>query len=282
MEHRQPTPPGSAHTGPAPHRKTSLLRLAGHYFRFNLSANMAYSGSFLIQVFGMALNNAAFALFWFFLFERIGGDIQGYAFRDVMFLWALAATGFGASVVLFGNSNHLSRIIYTGELDVYLLQPKPVLPNLLLSRMAIPGWGDIIYGMILFAATQPLSLYTVGMYVYFATLMALVFAALRVLYHSLTFFFGNAEDFASMASEFVIAFVLYPGSIFKGASAVILHSLIPAALVGFIPARIFKEFDPALLAVVTAADLALVGLAALVFRLGLRCYESGNRIGARL
>jgi len=93
----------------------SALRLAAHYFRFNLSANMAYSTSFLIQVFGMALNNAAFIIFWHVLLERVGGEIAGYGFTEVMFLWALAASGFGVSVVFLGNAHQLSRIIYTGE-----------------------------------------------------------------------------------------------------------------------------------------------------------------------
>ena len=135
---------------------TGVVKLIAHYFRFNLSASMAYKASFLIQVFGMVLNNSAFIVFWYFLFDRIGGNIQGFEFNDVMFLWALAAMGFGMSVVVCGNATHLSRIIYSGELDVYLLQPKPVLPNVLVSRMIVSGWGDITYGLVLFAATQTL------------------------------------------------------------------------------------------------------------------------------
>lgn len=258
------------------------LRMIAHYFRFNLSAGMAYRGSFLIQVFGMALNNSAFIIFWFFLFERIGGTIQGYAFQDVMFLWALAALGFGMSVVLFGNTTYISRIIYSGELDVYLLQPKPVLPNLLVSRMIVSGWGDIAYGLVLFAATQPMTLLSWAIFLFFSVLMMLVLTAIRTLYHSLTFFFGNAESFAQMAGEMTIMFMLYPGSIFKGVPLWVLHSLIPAALVGYIPVRIFKEFDPLLALIVLAADAALIAAAIGLFHLGLRRYESGNRMGTRL
>ena len=259
-----------------------MFRLAAHYFRFNLSANMAYSTSFLIQVFGMALNNSAFIIFWFFLFEHIGGAIQGYEFDDVMFLWALAATGFGVSVVLFGNTTYISRIIYNGELDVYLLQPKPVLPNLLVSRMIVSGWGDIAYGLILFVATQPMTVQSWGIFLLFSVMMTLVLTAVRTLYHSLTFFFGNAESFAQMAGEMTITFMLYPGSIFRGVPMWVLHSLIPAALVGYIPVRIFKEFDPLLTLVVIAADALLIAAAVGLFRLGLRRYESGNRMGTRL
>lgn len=259
-----------------------MLRLATHYFRFNLRANMAYKGSFLIQVFGMALNNSAFIIFWYFLFERIGGTINGFAFDDVMFLWALAAVGFGASVVLFGNTPFISRVIYNGELDVYLLQPKPVLPNLLASRMIVSGWGDIAYGLILFTATAPMTVGSWALFLLFSALVMLVLTALRTLYHSLTFFCGNAESFAQMAGELTITFMLYPGSIFRGVPMVLLHSLVPAALVGYIPAEIFRDFNPVLLVIVLLADLAIVVLAVAVFYLGLRRYESGNRMATRL
>ena len=82
-----PRPPGVLPDRPR------LGRLAAHYFRFNLSASMAYSTSFLVQVFGMALNNGAFVIFWLVLFEQIGGEIAGYGFEQVMFLWSLAASG---------------------------------------------------------------------------------------------------------------------------------------------------------------------------------------------
>ena len=259
-----------------------VFRLIAHYFRFNLSANMAYKGSFIIQVFGMALNNSAFIVFWYFLYQRIGGEIKGFSFDDVMFLWALAAMGFGMSVVLFGNTAFISRVIYNGELDVYLLQPKPVLPNLLVSRMIVSGWGDIAYGIVLFAVTQPMSVRGWALFLLFSLLMMMVLTAVRTFYHSLTFFFGNAESFAQMAGEMTITFMLYPGSIFKGAPMIVLHSLVPAALVGYIPVRIFKDFDPLLVGIVMLADLAVVAAAVGLFKLGLRRYESGNRMATRL
>lgn len=273
---------GGSRTPRSPHPPARLGRLVGHYLRFNLGANMAYRASFLIQAFGMLLNNSAFIVFWYFLFQRIGGDIQGYNFNDVMYLWALAALGFGMSVVVFGNASYLSRLIYTGELDVYLLQPKPVLANVLVSRMIVSGWGDIAYGIILFAATQPLTLRSIGLFLLFSFLMMVVLTSVRVLYHALTFFLGNAESFAQMAGEMTIMFMLYPGSVFRGAPLIVLHSLIPAALVGYLPVRIIRDFDPILMLVVLAADAAVVAAAIGLFQLGLRRYESGNRMGTRL
>lgn len=270
-------------------RHGRTLRLIGRYFRVNLAANTAYPGPFVIQVVAMAANNAMFMAFWAILFEAIAAPIRGYGFRDVMFLWAVAAAGFGLSAVVCGNAAYLSRIIYQGELDVYLTQPKPVLPNVLASRMSVASWGDLLYGLGLFAFTQPLAPAAVGLYLLFVLLAAGVFTAMRVLYHSLSFLLGNAEDLAGVGSEQVVTFSLHPGTIFDGpVVAVVLHTLIPAALVTHLPAELFRAVgrgaapDWGLLAVIVAGDAALIAAAWAVFALGLRRYESGNRIGARV
>ncbi|MBB6479676.1 ABC transporter permease [Spirochaeta isovalerica] len=252
------------------------------YFLFNLSAGMEYRTSFLIQVFGMVLNNCAFIIFWKMLFDRVGGDINGYGFREVMFLWALATFGFSISEILMGNARQLSSIIYKGELDVYLLQPRAVLPNLVCSRMNISGWGDLIYGVALFVITQPLTPVRIVLFLLFALMMALVFVSVRVFYHSLTFFLGNAEQFAATISELVIMFTIYPGSIFSGPSTWILHTIIPAALVAWIPAQLFASFDPLKFLMLLAADGVIVLLSLFMFREGLKRYSSGNRMGTRL
>ena len=258
------------------------IRLFGHYIAFNLRAGMEYRTSFFVQIFGMIANNTGFAIFWMLLYQRIGSAIRGYAFSDVMFLWALASAGFGMSVVFLGNSGMISRIIYRGELDVYLLQPKPVLPNLLASRMVASGWGDLAYGILLFFISQHVTLGGLALFLLFAVLMCLVFTALKVIYHSLTFFFGNAEDFAVMANEVTLSMTLYPGSIFEGPVKIALFTLFPAGVIAYIPVSLFRSFDPARLLLVIAADAAFVLVAFLVFARGLRFYESGSRMGIRL
>jgi ABC-2 type transport system permease protein len=265
---------------PALHRVVGTFRLLAHYIRFNLSAGMAYRASFVAQVFGMVLNNSAFIVFWVILYERVGGDIKGYSIRDVMFLWALAASGIGLAGALLGNAGSISRLIYSGELDVYLLQPKAILPNLLASRMSISSWGDVLYGVLLFAFTQRVTLPSVLLFVTFSLLMALGFAAVQVLYHSLTFLWGNAEELAGTASELVLSFTIYPGSIFEGPPRWLLHSLLPAGLLAYVPARLFAHFEPWVFLLLLAADSALVAISVAAFRLGLRRYESGSTLVA--
>ena len=116
---------------------------------------------------------------------------------------------------------------------MYLAQPKPVLPNLLASRMSVSSWGDLLYGLGLYALGQPLTPAAIAPFLLFVLLAAGVLVAVYVLYHSLTSLLGNAEDLAGVGSEQVITF---DGPLV----AVVLHTLIPAALVAHLPADLFR------------------------------------------
>ena len=186
---------------------------------------------------------------------------------------------------VFGIGRHLA----TPVRKLSLGERKPVLPNLLASRMSVSSWGDLLYGLGLFAVSQPLTPASIGLFLLFVLLAAGVLVTVRVLYHSLTFLLGNAEDLAGLGSEQIITFSLYPGTIFDApVVAVILHTVIPAALVAHLPADLFRAvargtaLDWRLLAVVIGGDAALIAASCAVFALGLRRYESGNRIGARI
>jgi ABC-2 type transport system permease protein len=261
--------------------------LAFKYLRTNLRAAMEYRSAFIISVFGMVLNNASFILFWLLLLNRIGGQLNGYGFEEIMYLWAVVSAGYGLSVVFFGNGSRLTQLIMNGDVDVYLLQPASLLPNILGSRMQVSGLGDLAYGIILFAFTQGGGLVQWGMYLLFIVLSMVMFTALFVLFHSLTFFLGNAEGTAHLATEAFISFSIYPGSVFKGPARWVLHSIIPVAWAAWVPAELasgvlsgaafWQRFF-----MLFAVDGAFLALAVGVFYLGLRRYESGNRIGARM
>jgi ABC-2 type transport system permease protein len=262
-------------------KEDKMLKLMGKYIKFNLAAAMEYRVSFIVQVLGMALNNSAFIFFWLILFERVG-DINGYGFREVMLLWSLAAAGFGVNEVFLGNGRSLSRIIYQGELDVYLLQPVPLLPNILSSRMSVSGWGDIVYGVILFFFTQELSFLSITLFSFSSILAALLFSSVNVLYHSLTFYLGNGESLAMSAYNMVLTFATYPGSIFKGASTWIMHTILPAGLIIWIPMELILDFTWGKFLLLIGADCVLILSALIIFRTGIKRYASGNRMGTRI
>jgi ABC-type uncharacterized transport system, permease component len=257
------------------------IKLVWLYFKFNLAASMEYRASFLIQVFGMILNNMTFIFFWWVIFGKVG-LVADYGMKDVMFIWALTSSCFGFAHILFGNFSNIKNVIINGELDTYLLQPKNVYINVLCSRTVISAWGDLIYGLVLFPIAYGFNPLKILLFLGFTVFGGLLFVSLLATVETLTFFFGNSSALSRLVFEFMISFSLYPEGIFKNSIRWIFYSVLPVGFVIFIPYRIMKAFDPVYLVVLVLVDLLYISFGYMLFRKGLKRYESGNLITTRL
>ncbi len=262
-------------------RLSAYARFLGAAFRANLQAVLEYRASFLVQVFGMMLNNAAFAVFWGILIARTGG-VGGYGFTDVMIIWALTSTSFGIAHVLWGNVRSMGQIIQKGELDVYLLQPKDAFLNVLSSRTVVSAWGDLLYGYLVLAllpGTDPARLL---LFTLLAMAGAVIFASIFAAAESLTFFLGNAGPLSSAVTEFLLSFTLYPESVYDPGMRWIFYTLLPSGFIAFVPLAVYRKLDWPMVPVLFLAAAAYAAASYALFRAGLKRYESGNQVGTRL
>ncbi|MEX2206275.1 MAG: ABC-2 family transporter protein [Myxococcota bacterium] len=256
------------------------LRFARALVAMNLRSSLALRGAFWLQAAFMALNNAAFFMTWWLLFERFP-EIGGWRLSDVLTLFGVVASGYGASVVLAGGVRDLGRSIREGELDACLVQPKPVLLHLVASRTVASGWGDMTSGVIMLALSGALGPVSLPATLLAVASSACVFTASGVLVQSLAFWIDGMETFARQISEFTLTFSLYPRPLFSGEINVLLYTVLPAGFVGFLPAELVRAPSLALAVAALASALAWTLLALYVFERGLARYASGNRIGAR-
>jgi viologen exporter family transport system permease protein len=253
------------------------LRFVLAYLRLNLSAAVEYRGAFLAQAVGMMLNDLVFIIFWGMYFARFP-NVGGWGVQDVALLWAVAATSIGLSAALLGNCTRIATIVVQGQLDYYLGLPKDTLLHVLISRSGLAGWGDVCFGLLAYAFFGRFDLATIGLYVVLVLASMLIFVAFGVLAGSLGFWMGNAEATAFQAQQATINFSLYPGSVFQGWIRVLIFTLVPAGFISHLPVELLRTFDPWRLAAVLGFAALSVLLALLVFRLGLRRYESGNLV----
>jgi len=262
-------------------RTRAYARFLGASFRANFLAVIEYRANFLLQVFGMMLNNGAFALFWGVLIDRTGG-VGGYGFTDVMFVWAVVSSAFGLAHVLFGNIRNLGRIVMQGELDLYLLQPKDVFLNVLASKTIVSAWGDLAYGFIVAALLPGFGPGRLLLFCLLTATGAAIFAATFAAAESLAFFMGNSQAISGAVTEFLLSFSLYPETIFDQGMRWLFYTILPSGFIAFVPLAVYKSLDwrPAPLLVLVAALYA--GLSYALFRAGLRRYESGNQMGSRV
>lgn len=256
------------------------VQLVWGYLRHNLMSAMAYRGAFILQVVGMVLNDAMLLFFWWVLFNRLP-TLQGWDLAGVMTLYGVVAFGFGMATVVCGNAFLVARVIVSGDLDYYLALPADTLVHVLVSRMSLSAWGDVLFGLAVFLVAAPGQWGSLPLFLLLGLIAGLILVAFSVLVGSLAFWVGNADSLAAQATNALVTFGLYPVEIFPGVVRILLYTLIPAAFVGSVPAGLLSEFDWGQMALLVAFTAGIALAARWVFFRGLRRYESGNLVTVR-
>ncbi|MBX3014217.1 MAG: ABC-2 family transporter protein [Caldilineaceae bacterium] len=247
----------------------------------NLLAAMEYRVAFLSQVIGMMLNNAIYFVFWILFFDRFQA-VQGWALNDMLLLFGVVATGFGAAVYLFGNVTALAETIASGRLDYYLSLPRPVLLHVLASGSIPAGMGDFTYGLFSFLAAGHYSVDAIARFIFGALIAMVLFIAVLVIVHSAAFWLGHADGLAAQTFNALITFSLYPITMFDGVARFLLFTIFPAAFIGAIPAEFIRAFSWAQFGQLLLAATIFLTLAVVIFQRGLQRYESGSAIQTQL
>ena len=179
-------------------------------------------------------------------------------------LWAILTAGFGLAFGIMGNAFQLATLIAQGEIDAWLLQPRAVLPHMLLGRSAPSAWGDALFGYIVYLGfVAPGLAANGGVYSAQPGRWRRVHR-LRSAGGSLSFFMGNAGALADQWRNPLISFSTYPPTLFQGAVKILLYTVIPAGFVSYLPVETLRSMSPmyALLSVGGALSVLAAGTGA--------------------
>jgi ABC-2 type transport system permease protein len=246
-------------------------------WKTNLLSAMEYRVAFITQVVGMMLNNAMYFVFWVVFFHRFE-EVHGWVLSDMFLVFGVVAAGFGLAAFFFGNTFALAEIIINGRLDYFMALPRPVLLHTLVSRSVLSGIGDALYGVLSFLVAGSLSLESGARFLLGVLISMTIFLSFLVLVQSLAFWMGSATLLTTQATNAIITFAIYPITIFDGTARLVLFTLVPAALVGAVPAEFVRSFSWNNLGIMLGGALVFLGLALALFYRGLRRYESGSAI----
>ncbi|MFC5448629.1 ABC transporter permease [Paenibacillus aestuarii] len=263
-----------------PGKLKRLLLFVFACWKANLLGAMEFRLSFLLTAGMMLINNVVWIVFWGIYFRRFP-VVNGWELTDVMMLWAVAAGGYGLMAMLFGNSMRVASLIASGQLDVYLTQPKPVLLHVLISRMSVSSIGEVVFALLvyaLFGDRSPFGLLKFGLAL---VMSALIFIFFTIIVNCLAFWLGNTEGLSFQLFNALLTFTTYPTGIFRGLGKLVLFTVIPAGFISYLPIGLLRHMDPVFLfgAVGVTALLTVGGI--VLFYAGLRRYASGNMMGLR-
>ena len=236
--------------------------------------------TFVTNVLFMILNNASFIIQWLILYS-LQDSIGGYSFKQVMLLWALAATTYGISHIIFHNAYRLSDLITAGKLDSYIVQPKNILLNVITSSTSISAIGDLLYGIII--------VFLIGLnweewllFIFFSVTGAIITTALAVISGSSSFFIIKGDMIANNVNSLSTHFSTYPEGIFNNTVKFIFYTIFPISYIVYLPIRIISKFNIGLTIIVLLVTILAIFLSFAIFNKGLKRYSSSNLMSARI
>ena len=248
--------------------------------KYAVMREMLNKVSFFSNIIFMILNNASFIIQWLVIYS-IKEDIGGYALKDVILLWGMAAFTFGFSRFFFKNAFNLSDTITNGKLDAFLIQPKDVLLACITSDVEVSALGDMLYGYIMLIV-YGITFKRFLLFSLFGICGGLILTSISVIFSSLSFRFVKADMISDTANTLMVNFATYPDGIFKGAAKVILYTIVPVGITTYMPTNIIRNFNIYSFYIIIVTTIVLVTLAYILFYKGLRRYSSSNLMISRI
>jgi ABC-2 type transport system permease protein len=245
----------------------------GATMRNALAEAWANRGAFWTQVSVMIVNDLAWIGFWTLFFHRVG-EVRGWDTHGVLMLLAVVTAAAGIVLGVLANARSIGRLATEGELDAALVLPVPTLPYLLVRKVNTTNIGDIVFGVVLFAVAGRPTFERVGIFLVGVAAASVLLTGFLVATGSVSFFAGR-NDVGELSFHGILLLSSYPVDVFGPVAKVVMYTVLPAAFVGAVPARLITSFDPVAAAVLVGAAALFAGIGWATFTAGLRRYTSG-------
>ena len=241
--------------------------------RSSLAEATANRASLASQMAVMILNDAVWIVFWWMFFQRVG-DVRGWDLERMFLLQAVLTASGGISLGLLANARRVGSMAVEGGLDAVLALPVRPLAHLLVRRVEPTNLGDIAFGLTLFAVAGHPTIQRTAIFIGAVAASAVLVTSCLVLAGSLAFFVGRNEG-GELGFHAIVLLGSYPVDVFAGVAKVVLYTVVPAAFISTVPARLIDSFDAGSAFTLAMVSAVFAAAAWTTFTIGLRRYTSG-------
>ena len=264
-------------------KKTGIFGLLKLYAKMDLNWLMQDFTSAVIVIFSETLMNISGMMGVLLLAYRFGG-VGGLSADEILFMLGFYELANGLGWMLFGNYNvmHISRRIGRGQVDHMLIQPRPIMVQLLTEGfMPFSGSGAMVVGLILTIVSVSrlsvsLSLTWFLMLVFYIAVHIVLIAAQSALYGALAFKSPvSCEEISSVVIDLNNQLGRYPLIGLPRWLSGLLFTVMPVALTAFLPTlALLKDLgkDVAITLPLIVSGVFMI-LSVIAFRKGLTHYE---------
>jgi ABC-2 type transport system permease protein len=247
-------------------------------------AQASYRTSFWLDLIGSSIIVGADLLAVIVIFSRVPA-LAGFSVRQALVFFGIALTSFSIADLFVGNIERMRNYVRMGTLDAMLIRPLGVLPQLLANDVGFRRAGRVIYAATVYAvALSYADIAWTGNRLMLALVApifgALFFAALFVATATVAIWWVESGELANALTYGGRDLASYPIPIYGGWFRKLFAFGLGFAFVAYYPGlALLGDPDPLggpvwLGWASPAVSLAAAGVAALIWRTGVRHYRS--------
>ena len=254
------------------------LRFALYAIKKNIQSSAELRTSFVMNIFGMAINNTAFIILWGFFVKSVG-VIGGWTVADIIGLQGFVALCFGIVFSAGAGIRKLADYTASGAFDRFMLSPKNLLVSIATSSFGVSALGDIVFGIVclgIYAFLIHASIYQILLIALLVLISTIVFLAAAIAIYSTSFFFTDASSVTGSLFELFLTPSLFHGGAFQGVMRFIFIFAIPSLLIGALPVEIVRDISLSKLSLIAVLSLFWFIISINLFNRAIKRYESSN------
>lgn len=254
------------------------LRFALYAIKKNLQNSAELRASFLINIFGMALNNLSFIIIWVFFVQAVG-NIHGWTAMDIVAMQGIVSIVFGAVFSLGAGIGNMATVVTSGAFDRFMLSPKNLLLRAATSALGVSALGDALFGLIclvVYGVLIQISWLQILLLFVLVIVAIITFFAVTVSIYSMSFLCTDANSVTNGLFQLFLTPSLFHGGAFQGVMRFVFTFIIPSLLIGALPAEIMRDINLRQLALVSLLAFSWLWLSIKIFGACVRRYESAN------
>ena len=261
------------------------LRLYGRYISTSLRAQMQYRGSFLLTSFGAFLATGVdFVAIWA-LFARFR-QIAGWHFGEIALFYAVIGVSFAiADALTRGFDIFGEQFVKTGDFDRLLVRPRSTTLQLLGYELRATRVGRLAQALVVWAIAVRLTSISWTWAVWGTLLFAVtggiaLFSGILILQATLAFWTVESLEIANTLTYGGVEAAEYPLDVYARWFRSFLTFIVPLGCVSYFPVAAVlgrgerTGISPTLLQLTPLLGFVFLGVALLIWPLGVRHYKS--------
>lgn len=255
------------------------LRIFFLSIKYNLMKETENSYTFIASIMSVLLDNIVFIVQWL-LFFSFSKTIAGFSFNDIVIFLAISELVYGISNFFCKGAYDLSRLIINGKLDVFLIQPRNVLINVITSNISPHAISNIISGYLLLLIFK-FSVINLVTFTILSITSAIALTAIVIILNSVSFWIIGFHSVIDELVSITIMFGNYPDKIFSLPIKILLYTIIPTGCLIYLPVNFILTFTFQILVSFVFYVLFVLIFSVIIFNLGIKRYSSSNLMLSR-